>query len=333
MADIARMAEVSVSTVSRALAGSHLVPAALQTKIGYLAREHGYVIDRSAQRLRLQTTDTIGLIVLRGRGEDQTFADPLILEILGHLLNEALSRGYDLLVSRIEEPGHNGLNELISSHLCDGIVVIGQRDQHDALNQISSQYLPMVVWGERQSDQTYCTIGIDNFMAGKIAAEFLMSMGHKCIRFLGSVDTPETLSRYNGYVTALQTEPFAHSNLDMGLIACGATHANAYAAMRNLLAENVPFDAILAASDVIANGAMRAFSDSGGKVPADCSFMGFDDIAMAQHLGPALTTVRQDLRVVAHVLVDSLLRRIAGELVPPQVLPAELVIRQSTGAR
>ena len=105
----------------------------------------------------------------------------------------------------------------------------------------------------------------------------------------------------------------------------------AYTAMQRFVDSRAEFDAVVAATDVIAISAMRALASSGYSIPDDVAVVGYDDIAMAAHVHPSLTTVRQDLARGASLLVDLVLRRIGGEHTESVILPAELVVRESTG--
>lgn len=329
MADIARLAEVSVSTVSRALAGSPLIPQASREKIEAIAREHGYVVNASARNLRLQTTRTIGLVLPMAREGGQHVSDPFQLEFIGHLSDAVVARGYDLLLTRLTKPRKGWLNELVQSHRFDGMLVVGQ-EQHQALNEVAARYRPMVVWGEKLPDQLYCTVGSDNYAGGRMATEHLLATGRRHIRYLGESTGPEMGSRYRGYIDAMQAAfpDIDEDFLDPAESKC--TDSSAYAAMRGLLAKKAPLDAIFAASDVVAHGARRAYADWGGQVPEDCAFVGFDDVSMAKHLTPPLTTVRQDLGAAAGAMVDLLLQRLAGKDTPSKVIPATLIVREST---
>ena len=331
MADIARLANVSVSTVSRALSGSELIPISMREKIASIAQEHGYVVNQAARNLRLQTTRTIGLVLPLGHDIDQEITDPFLLEIIGRLSQEVIRRGYDILLTKVTQANEGWLNELIQSNRFDGVLILGQSDQHDAINEISQRYLPMVVWGEHLPNQSYCTVGVDNVLGGRLATEHLLATGRKLIRFMGPQNVPESDSRYRGYCQALETANLATQDTDM--VTCHFTHDSAAQAMRALLASKRPFDAIFAASDVIAHGAKRAFIEAGGNVPNDVAFCGFDDVAMAKYLSPPLTTIRQDLVVAARLMIDLLFRRMAGENAPSQNIDAELIIRASSAPR
>jgi DNA-binding LacI/PurR family transcriptional regulator len=210
--------------------------------------------------------------------------------------------------------------------------VIGQHEQNAALNDIAKRYKPMVVWGEQQPDQAYCTVGSDNLAGGRMAVEHLLASGRNRVRFLGDVSTPEMTSRYTGYVEAMKAAVPGIDEHFLEPIRTRPTESAAYAAMRGALARKGDFDAIFAGSDVIAYGARRAFADWGGKVPDDCAFVGFDDVSLAKFLTPPLTTVRQDLATAASMMVDMLMQRLSGKDTPSHIIPVNLIARESSAA-
>jgi len=125
---------VSISTVSRALSGSPLIPEATRDMIAEIAKTQGYVINPFARGLRLQRTQTIGVVIPLGHGGGQLITDPFFLEMLGRLADEITLRGYEILLSKIAPPNPGWLDRLIQAQRTDGLVIIGQSDQHEALN-------------------------------------------------------------------------------------------------------------------------------------------------------------------------------------------------------
>ena len=328
MADIARMAGVSVSSVSRALAGSPLIPEAQRDKINAIAREHGYVVNLAARNLRLQTTQTIGLVLPMGHEKDQEISDPFLLELIGGIADEVVKRGYDILLSKVTVTSEGWLRELTGSHRFDGLLVLGQSDQHTTFNDMAARYPGMVVWGEKLPDQAYCSVGVDNGMGGYLATRHMIAGGCRDILFLGPSGTPESDARFRGYARALATAPFR-----MGEAIDCETHflyESGYEVVRDLIHQKHVFDGLFCASDMIAQGAMVALSEAGLRVPEDVAVCGFDDIAVAKSLSPALTTVSQDRKAGAKQMVDLLFRRMAGKASEPVVMTPALVVRAST---
>jgi DNA-binding LacI/PurR family transcriptional regulator len=329
MSDIARLAGVSVSTVSRALAGSPLVAARKREKIQGLARERGYVINSTARNLRLQRTQTLGVIIPLAHETSQPLSDPFFMEMLGYLADAITERGYGMFLQKIVPPMDDWLVNLIGSQRADGIIVIGQSTEHAVLEAAAPIYKPLVVWGGHLPTQSYCTVGTDNVGGAMAVVEYLIRLGRKRIVFVGDPAIPEIGLRYEGYRLAHERAPRLHPLPH--LVTAHLTADTAYEAMRAFISTGSEFDAVFGATDVIAMSALRALTASGLAVPRDVSVVGFDDIALAAHANPPLTTVRQDLQRGARTMVDLLFRRMAGEDTPSATMPAELVVRESSG--
>jgi DNA-binding LacI/PurR family transcriptional regulator len=329
MSDVARLANVSMSTVSRALADSPLIPEERRREIQKIAEEAGYVINQSARSLRLRKTQTIGVVFPLGHDVGQLISDPFFIEMFGRLADEITTRGYQVLLYRVTDTTPGWLERIIQSQRQDGLVIVGQSDQHKALNQAANGYGPLVVWGGHLPMQTYCSVGTDNVGGARRAVEHLIGLGRKKIVFLGMPELPEIGLRFEGYQRALKAGGLA---FDAGLvIPAHFSFDNAYEAARELVERGTQFDAIFAASDMIALAAIQALSAAGIEISQQVSVVGFDDIAMAGQATPPLTSVRQDLAKGARTIVDLLFRRIAGEDAPSATLAPSLIIRKSCG--
>ncbi len=326
MADIARFAGVSASTVSRALAGSPLVAKRQREAILRIAREHGYVVNATARNLRLRRTETLAVVVPLGHEASQPLSDPFFVQLLGHLAEQITQRGYGMFLQKVLPPMGDWLPRLIASGRCDGIIVIGQSTEHALLDTAARSYRPLVVWGGAIEASAYCTVGSDNIAGAIAAVEHLVAGGRRQILFLGDPTGPEIRQRYEGYRQALA----AHGLRVEELVPAHLTAEPAHQTIRELLNSGRRFDALFAASDVIAMSAMRALAAAGRRVPEDVAVVGFDDIAIAAHASPPLTTVRQDIAGGARHLVELVFRRIAGDDAPSVTVPAELVVRESS---
>jgi DNA-binding LacI/PurR family transcriptional regulator len=315
MADVARLAGVHVSTVSRALAGSPLVEQRVRESIVAIAERHGYVVNRAARSLRTSRTNTITVAIPLAHERGQALTDPFFSAMLGHLADEITRRGLALHLEKILPPMDDWLPRLVAARRSDGIIVIGQSTEHAALEQAAKRYAPLVVWGGHLPKQRYCVVGTDN--------------GRRRIVFVGDPANPEIRLRCDGYKLALRGA--GRGVAPPRVIKSHMTPEAAHTAMRRFLDSRRDLDAVFAATDVIAISSMRALAAAGYSIPGDVAVVGFDDIAMAAHVHPPLTTVRQDLARGAGLLVDLLLRRIAGEDTEPVMLPAELVVRESSG--
>ncbi len=330
MSDIARLAGVHASTVSRALAGSPLVEQGVRDRIVRLAQEHGYVVNATARNLRLKRTQTLSVVIPLQHETGQALTDPFFVNMLGHLADEITERGYGMFLQKILPPMDNWLPKLIAAQRSDGIIVIGQSTEHAALEAAAKNYLPLVVWGGQFAQQSYCTVGTDNIGGARMAVEHLLKAGRRRIVFVGDAAIPEIGLRHDGYRLALTSGPRG-ATADR-IVPVHMTPDTAYEAMRAYIRKGAKFDAIFAATDVIAISAIRALVASGLSVPDDIAVVGFDDIPMAAHVHPSLTTVRQDLQRGAKILVDLVLRRLEGDETASIMMPAELIVRESSGA-
>jgi DNA-binding LacI/PurR family transcriptional regulator len=328
MADIARMAGVSVSTVSRALNGSNLVNAETRERIATLARELNYSINLSAKNLRLQRNQTIAVVIPYDAVSRQHVTDPFFLSMLGSLADAITDRGYDMLLSRVDSESLDAAARVVDSGLALGVVLIGQWRHHDQLNRLAARKLPIVVWGAQLPQQVYCTVGGDNVQGGRLAAEHLLAQGRKRIVFLGDPQLPEVGHRFEGYRAALAAAKLApQTQLELAVpFEVGAVRT----AVAALLEQRVAFDAVIGCSDLLAITAMQVLREHHRQVPRDVAVVGYDDMALAQYCDPPLSSVHQPVGAAAVQLVDALLALLDGQAVAPRVLPVDLVVRRSS---
>ncbi|GGD84764.1 LacI family transcriptional regulator [Tsuneonella deserti] len=331
--DIAFMAGVSQPTVSRALRGDRSVSAATRARIEQIARDLNYTVDKNASSLRSQRANTIALLLFEDPTPDESMINPFFLAMLGSITRACANRGLDLLVSfqRMEDNWHVRYQD---SHRADGLILLGYGDYtlyEQRLEQLHRQNTHFARWGSVSSDLTGTTVGSDNVGAGRLAGEHLLANGRRRIAFLGHADGhyPEFADRYAGLCAALTDAGIAsEAALQHDAI---TTEEAGFEAARRLLACGAEFDAIFAASDLIAIGAMRALATAGRTVPDDVAVVGFDDIPAASLANPPLTTVMQDVRGAGERLLDTLLAQVEGHRRPPATLPTQLVIRNSSG--
>ncbi len=330
--DIAYLAGVSQPTVSRALRGSKSVSLATREKIEGIARELNYSVDKNASSLRSQRSSTLALLFFKDQTPDNTLINPFFLSMLGSITLQCELRGLDLLISfqQMEDDWHVRYED---SHRADGLILLGYGDYtayRHKLTQLIDHGTHFVRWGSADEESIGATVGSDNFGAGRLAGEYLIGLGRRNIGFLGFADEhyPEFADRYAG---------LAHALRDAGLIVDPALQVDAitteeagYCAAQTMLAAGSSFDALFAASDLIAIGALRALAEAGLRVPQDISVVGFDNIPAAAHTNPPLTTIMQDLRAGGELLVETLLAQINDEPVQPRKLPASLVVRASS---
>jgi DNA-binding LacI/PurR family transcriptional regulator len=320
--------------VSRALRGSPQVSEATRRRVLEVARQLNYKVDKNASNLRFQRSNTLALLIFEDPTPDDSSINPFFFSMLGSITRACAHRGYDLLVSFQQQSG-DWHKEYEDSRKADGLILLGYGDfmQHRLrLERLIERGTHFVSWGAVQPGQPGLSIGSDNFQGAFEAAAHLLSLGRRQLAFIGgaSHDCPEFLDRYRGFVHALaQAQIAALPALRIDAI---STEAAGYEATRELLSRGLKFDAIVAASDLIALGAMRALQEQQMTVPNDVAVVGFDDISAAGLANPSLTTIAQNTRLAGEVLVDTLLGLIRSEPAQSQMLPARLVVRRSCGA-
>jgi DNA-binding LacI/PurR family transcriptional regulator len=329
MADIARLAGVSTSTVSRALNGSNLVNEETRVRVTELARSLKYQINIGAKNLRLGQNKTVAVVVPYATENRQSISDPFFIGMLGSLADALTDLGYDMLLSRVNADHLDAASALYSSGRAIGVILIGQWRHHDQLNELALQRAPVVVWGAQLATQLYCTVGSDNIEGGELATGHLIERGRKHIAFFGDRNLPEVAHRFAGYKNTLE-----RAGIDLQDELCVSapfTPDGGRVAVESLISRKVKFDAIFACSDLLAMTAINTLRAAGIHVPHDVAVVGYDDIELAAHFHPPLTTVRQQIDMAGRALVDSLMRLVDGETVTPTLLPTRLVIRETSG--
>jgi DNA-binding LacI/PurR family transcriptional regulator len=302
-----------------------VIATATRERIEALAREHGFQINQAARNFRLGRTGAIGVVLPLGHETDQHLSDPFFMSLLGPLADALTERGSDLLLSRVIPTDGTWLDAIVDSGRVDGVVVIGQSDQIETIERVARRYKPLVVWGAAVERMSQVTVGSDNVAGGGMAARHLLAQGRSRLAFFGNPAVPEFAARHAGFEAAI-----ADAGVRAGtLLPVHLTKQASYATIADFLAGNPPPDGIVAASDVIAMSALRALADRGLRVPHDVAVVGYDDVVVAMHTTPPLTTVRQDVECGAATLVELLLRRIAGEETQSVSMVPQLVLRAS----
>ncbi len=330
--DIAYIAGVSQPTVSRALRGSRSVSLATRQRIEAIARELNYSVDKNASSLRSQRSNTIALLFFEEQTSDESRINPFFLAMLGSITRACANRGLDLLISfqRMEDDWHMKYQD---SHRADGLILLGYGDYTlytRRLTELVEHETHFVRWGSVSDDNIGATVGSDNAGAGRTAGEHLLGLGRRRIAFLGQADEhyPEFADRYRGLCGALAD---AGIKPDPALQVDAISFEDAGQAATQVLIDNATaFDAIFAASDLIAIGAMRALAAAGRTVPQDVAVVGFDDQPAASMTVPPLTTVMQDVRGAGELLVETLLAQVEDRAVANRSIPTRLIVRKST---
>jgi DNA-binding LacI/PurR family transcriptional regulator len=328
--DLAALAGVSISTASRALNDSPAVNARTKQLIWKLAREHDYPFRRYMPSGPIGATGTIALVVPRPQGRESQLDDPFFLELVAGISDGARERGCDLLISHFAPTSFDDLSAAMTTSRADGVIFLGQSSLHHALNRLaSSSEARFVVWGAELPDQAYPSIGSDNLLGGRRATLHLARLGRKRIVFLGDTEAPEVGQRVRGYAEALDRSGLpADPELQ---VPAHFTVESGEASVDALIARGTRFDGIVAASDLIALGAIRSLLNAGRRVPDDVSVVGYDDVPFARYSRPALTTISQDTARAGRLLVSKLIDAAAGGEMRSERIATELIVRGSCG--
>jgi DNA-binding LacI/PurR family transcriptional regulator len=327
MADIARLAGVSVSAVSRALRGSPDIGEVTKKRIVELARSLNYTVNVGAQNLRLRQNTTVAVVVPSFSNLRQQLTEPFFISLISAIANALTDRGFEMLLIRVDATRSNFADAYFTGRAA-GLIFTGQWLAHDQLNELAMAKVPFAVWGEQREQQMYCTVGTDNRQGGRLATAHLLAQGARHVAIIGDFGTLELKNRHQGYLLAhqergLAPDPalFLDTRFDNAAIE-GATEA--------LLASGAPLDGIFACSDLTAMTVINTLIRHGKQVPADIAVAGYDDIELSSYFRPALTTVRQPMQAAGDAMVEALIEQIEGGRPQPRRLVTELVKRDST---
>ena len=329
--DIAHLAGVSQPTVSRALRGSPSVNEATRRRILAIAEQLNYKVDKNASNLRAQQSGTLALLFFEDPAPDESMINPFFHSMLGSITRACARHGYDLLVS-FQQFSLDWHADFEDSHKADGLILLGYGDYLQArsrLEELVAHGTHFVRWGAVLPGQPGVSIGCDNFQGGQDMRRHQLARGYRRIAFLGDATDhyPEFRERHRGLVQALAEAGLA---ADPALVQHAISSEEAgHAAAGRLLEGGAEFDAVFAASDMIAIGALRALGERGLRVPHDVGLAGYDDIPMAAMTSPGLTTMQQDTKTAGTLLVETLIAMIRGEPARTRCLPVRLVVRES----
>lgn len=319
MADLARLAGVSAITVSRALAGNPLVNADTAAKIKALAREHGYAFNISARNLRLRRSMTVAVVVEMKPSIERQMSGPYPLDLLGGITQELTSSGYSVLLTSL------AASPLPSVMAADGVILLGQGAHEDAVHTVRQWGRPMVVWGAVSRHESEVVVGSDNRRGGALVAERFLALGRRRPVFLGNQAHGEFAERLEGFGDTLAR----HGLCPVVPQVEGLTVGAGAEAVGALLDGGASFDALFAASDLLAIGAVRALIEHGRRVPEDVSVVGYDNSPLGATYVPPLSSVQQNFSDAGVLLARKVRMLIEGRQVESEMLPTQLVIRST----
>jgi LacI family transcriptional regulator len=333
MADIARRAGVSTSTVSRVINATVPVDPETEARVREAIRALHYRPNLLARSFRQRVTHTIGLLVPDN-------SNPFFAELARAIEDVGFNEQYNVILcnSDLSEAKQSHYIDVLLDKRVDGIILtssglISGETAVDTAARIREAHVPFVLIDRDLGEYPVDQILVDNHQGGALAGHHLIGLGHRRIAcVVGPSDLTPSAGRIAGFRGALAE---AGIELPDALVVQGdGRHGGGAEAARTLLRRDAAFTAIFAFNDVMAAGAIGELQRAGRCVPGDISVIGFDDIPIASAIYPSVTTVAQPIAEMARHGVELLLRRIRGPDAPfaRLVLPTRLIPRESTAA-
>ncbi|MBA2494275.1 MAG: LacI family DNA-binding transcriptional regulator [Acidobacteria bacterium] len=338
LSDIATTVGVASMTVSRVINRHGYVSEETREKVMRVAKEMNYRRNGLARNLKRQRTETIGLVL----GD---ISNPYSTELARAVRETASTRGYNLFICISEHSAKEDIAafESLANHGIDGIIVATRSNKagDEYLRGIVESNIPVVVIGRDFRHETVDYVSADNLRGGFEATQHLIDLGHERIGFIGAtLSGGASLKRLQGYLNALGEH---NISVDERLITGRkeaitdvpgySTEKIGFEGMKRLLSLPNRPTAVFARNDFTAIGAMSAIKEASLRIPEDVAIVGFDDIPLAIHTSPSLTTIRQPMRLQGQIAAEMLLQKIESEEKSPReerILNCELIIRGST---
>jgi len=325
--DIARVAHVSHSTVSRALRGSPLVNAETRELIQRIATEKGYTPSAVARSLVTRRTNTIGVVVT-------SIADPFVGEVVNGIESFMLERDYSIILATCHAEPDREIRAVrgFQERRVDGVLVTASRVGELYRQMLEETRAPIVLINNQHAGEFAWHVSIDNPAGARLMTGHLIGLGHRRIGYIGDrFGLHSDEERFAGYRARLEESGIAYLP---ELLAYGDGGAESgLQAMRQLLELGEPPTAVFCYNDMQAFGAMRAVRERGLRVPDDISIGGFDDLFLSFYCDPPLTTIRQPKHEMGREAATILLDLIAGRNPSSCFKTGVLIERQSTAPR
>ncbi|MGW1891572.1 LacI family DNA-binding transcriptional regulator [Streptomyces sp. NPDC002004] len=334
--EVAARAGVGRGTVSRVINGSPRVSEHTRAAVEAAVAELGYVPNTAARALAANRTDAIAVVV--PEPETRFFAEPYFSDIIrgvGAALSETEMQL--LLTFAGGDRERRRLAQYLAAHRVDGVLLVSVHADDPLPDLLAQLEIPAVISGRRSADEPLPSVDSDNFDGARQAVTHLLARGRRTIATItGRLDVYGAERRLDGYRDAL-----AEAGLPAAgdLIAPGDfTEESGRTAMSGLLSRRPDLDAVFVGSDLMAAGARQVLRDAGRRIPDDVALVGFDDSAIARHMDPPLTSVRQPIAEMGRAMTELLLAEIADARPAASrrldraqvVLPTELVVRESS---
>jgi DNA-binding LacI/PurR family transcriptional regulator len=309
---VAARARVGRGTVSRVINGSSQVSPQTREAVEAAVAELGYVPNPAARALVTRRTDTVALVI--SESEDRLFGEPFFAGVVRGISAAVTATGRQLVLALTSEPdAGRPLDRYLTRQHVDGVLLLSLHGEDPLPRQLSERGVPVVVGGRPPGGFEGPYVDVDNVGGARAGVAHLLQRGRRQIATLtGPQDMGAGQDRLAGYAAALAE---AGAPVDDALVEQGDfSEASGVEGMRALLARRPDVDALFAANDLMAAGAMRVLREAGRRVPDDVAVLGFDDSPLARVTHPPLSTVRQPTEGMGRCMAQLLVRLIAEDL-------------------
>ena len=323
--EVAERAGVSRSAASRVINKAPHVSRATRDAVDRAIKEMGYLPNRTARALATQQTGIVALVV--SHDQPELFADPFFAQVIVGVSAALEDTDLHLLLCLASSGrGRSRLTNLLQTRGVDGIMLMALHGDDPLTRIVREAGLPAVYGGRPLHFEPEWYVDSDNVGGARLATEHLIGLGRtRIVAITGQMSTDVGEARYRGYREAMIMAGLTPHGTAEG----DFTEAGGAAVMKELLGSHPDLDAVVAANDNMAAGALRVLSEAGRSVPADVAVVGFDDLGISQRTDPPLTTVHQSIQALGTEMTRMLIGLLAGQDRTPLILPTRLVVRGS----
>lgn len=327
--ELANLAGVSKTTVSRVINNKPDVDSGTRERILSLIEQYGFQPNAFAKAISMKQTNNIGLLI--PHNAEYVFSNPFYTEVMRGVSTQADEQGYYLLICYAHEANYL---DIYKQKRVDGFILLSPGSFHkNIIESLMVDNVPFVSTAKISSEPGMTFVDVDNFAGASMVMDYLFSLGHTRIAYIGKPTLQSSQDRFAAYKAALERHNISY-NPELAMVSDTASTQTGYKSTLQLLQLDQPPTAIFLANDVMAIGGINAVHERGLRVPEDISIVGFDDIPLSSYTNPPLTTVHQpafEKGVRAAQLLITMLE--SQEPQSSVILPMELVIRQSAAQK
>ncbi|MDQ0352177.1 DNA-binding LacI/PurR family transcriptional regulator [Alkalibacillus filiformis] len=331
--DVAKLANVSPSTVSRVIANNPRISEKTKVIVREAMQDLGYHPNYTARSLVSKSTETIGLIM--PSSGNKVFQNPFFPEVIRGISTKSHENQYGIYMTtgNTKEEIYNGIYDMVQGHRLDGLILLYSEVNDQIMNYLLEQDFPFTVIGKPYENEELITyVDNNNVQASLEATNHLINLGHERIAFVGGgLDLVVTIDRLNGYERALE-----HANLEKCkdyVVHQEFLQEGGREAIKELMSLESPPTGLVVTDDVLAFGIVNTLEHMGLKVKQDISIVSFNNVIFSELSNPALTSVDINIFQLGYEAANSLFEQINSASHTPKkiTVPHELVLRESCG--